>query len=80
MVHHHLHVVLPFASSTADLHPVKDDKSGIEGLYWIVDYPWPLWDRDVSPCVPHTLQHTLGSDNEVLYSATATESIGMPHI
>ena len=34
--------------STADLHPVKDDKTGSEGLYWVVDYPWPLWDRDVS--------------------------------
>lgn len=59
MVHHHSHVVLSFASSMADLRPVKDDKSGIEGLYWIVDYPWPLWDRDVSPCAPHTLQRSL---------------------
>ena len=35
-------------SCCVDLHPIKDEKAGTEGLYWLVDYPWPLWDRDVS--------------------------------
>jgi hypothetical protein len=33
-------------SYVLDLHPIKDGNSGLEGLYWLVDYPWPLWDRD----------------------------------
>ena len=31
-----------------DLHPIKDESTGVEGLYWCVDYPWPMSDRDVS--------------------------------
>ena len=31
-----------------DLHPIKEATSGIDGLYWCVDYPWPMSDRDVS--------------------------------
>jgi hypothetical protein len=30
-------------SYVLDLHPIKDKSSG---LYWCVDYPWPLSDRD----------------------------------
>ena len=26
----------------------KEESSGIDGLYWCVDYPWPMSDRDVS--------------------------------
>ena len=22
-------------------------KMRLDGLYWCVDYPWPMWDRDV---------------------------------
>jgi hypothetical protein len=29
-----------------NLHPIKDRTTGLEGLYWCVDYPWPLSDRD----------------------------------
>ena len=31
-----------------DLRPIKDESSGLDGLYWAVDYPWPMSDRDVS--------------------------------
>jgi hypothetical protein len=31
-----------------DLHPIKDEGSKLEGIYWGVDYPWPMSDRDVS--------------------------------
>ena len=34
--------------SYTDLYPIKDKATGMEGLYWCVDYPWPLSDRDVS--------------------------------
>ena len=29
-----------------DLDLIEDD--GVQGLYWCVDYPWPMSDRDVS--------------------------------
>ncbi|XP_003387507.1 PREDICTED: phosphatidylcholine transfer protein-like [Amphimedon queenslandica] len=29
-----------------DLKPIKDEASGLDGLYWAVDYPWPMSDRD----------------------------------
>ena len=29
-----------------DLHPIKHEATGLEGLYWAVDYPWPMSDRD----------------------------------
>ena len=35
-------------TSHPDLHPIKDETTGLDGLYWCVDYPWPMWDRDVS--------------------------------
>jgi hypothetical protein len=39
-------------SYVLDLHPIKDKSSG---LYWCVDYPWPLSDRDVSSILhPHS--------------------------
>ena len=47
---HEWHCVL-FAlchTSHPDLHPIKDETTGLDGLYWCVDYPWPMWDRDVS--------------------------------
>ena len=34
--------------SSVDLHPIKDEDKNMEGLYWGVDYPWPMYDRDVS--------------------------------
>ena len=37
-----------------DLHPIKDKATGLDGLYWCVDYPWPLSDRDVSSTHTHT--------------------------
>jgi len=27
---------------------IIEDEEGVQGLYWCVDYPWPLSDRDVS--------------------------------
>lgn len=39
-----------------DLHPVKNEETGMEGIYWGVDYPWPMSDRDVSSTsLPTTL-------------------------
>ena len=35
-------------NTPVDLHPIKDEVNGNEGIYWGVDYPWPLYDRDVS--------------------------------
>ena len=34
-----------------ELHPIKDEQSNKEGLYWKVDFPFPMSDRDVSDCV-----------------------------
>lgn len=31
-----------------ELHPIKDEQSSKEGLYWKVDFPFPMSDRDVS--------------------------------
>lgn len=31
-----------------DLYPIKEESTGMEGVYWCVDYPWPMSDRDVS--------------------------------
>ena len=42
----HTHFFSP--SSSADLHAIKDPETGTDGIYWCVDYPWPMSDRDVS--------------------------------
>ena len=34
--------------SNVELHPIKDEQSNKEGLYWKVDFPFPMSDRDVS--------------------------------
>ncbi len=32
----------------ADLQLVRNESKDVDGLYWCVDYPWPMSDRDVS--------------------------------
>ena len=34
--------------NSSDLNPINDDSTDTEGMYWAVDYPWPVADRDVS--------------------------------
>lgn len=38
-----------------DLYPIKDETTGMEGVYWGVDYPWPMSDRDVSCYINNNL-------------------------
>ncbi len=38
-------------SYVLNLEPIKDEATGVQGLYWCCDYPWPMSDRDVSGLV-----------------------------
>ena len=37
-----------FSCDVIGLEPIRDESIGVEGLYWCIDYPWPMSDRDVS--------------------------------
>ena len=42
----HVHGILSL--NIVELHPIKEEQSSKEGLYWKVDFPFPMSDRDVS--------------------------------
>lgn len=44
---------------TVELHPIKEEQSNKEGLYWKVDFPFPMSDRDVSNHLSKRLVYTL---------------------
>ena len=44
----HVHGILFLNLIAVELHPIKEEQSNKEGLYWKVDFPFPMSDRDVS--------------------------------